>query len=889
MKNSDPMPKPLLVPVTRSGLLHLPATVLKDRYQILNADLTPLEDLGGALMVKPIGAGGFGAVIRARDELGIDRAVKLVPNAEIVGNHGSPSGTTTAASTGAYTQILTREIELTNCRPFRNILNIIDYGNGRDLLGIPYGFLVSPYIQGCTVETYITSLEPHYEAILENEHLRALVHDQILIMISDLLSALNELEHARVVHMDIKPTNMLVCPIDERMPVSFSPSEYAKIRETPLRACVIDLGAGKPVERQLVGNTHLRLTKVWFPQHLLPALGHDRARGTIAYSDLDRHWQHIDRYSFGLVLRWIFLDICNSHPELARAYKRTRAMDARKAAFWGEVYGDDYADIETLLNQMTALDGDTVSPRAAKSYIETIPLRCARGVLASDILTDRHPRLRIRPGGAIVKVAKPIDAIVEHSAFQRLRLVQQLSLVDRIFPEATHTRFAHSLRTFSLAKQFIFGLNRKSAFRLAFDRAAIDRLLAGALLHDLGQYHFSHTIEDLRKIGTYDGDSRLSSIPHDHEHVSTVLQQAEAGETTIAALLEQMGIDVEDLLYIVRKDAKMASKGVVLNISRDIISGLADVDRVAYLVHDSDRTGVPYGGAVDVESFIEALTVRTEAPPNAAMSGLGIEEAGVGAAESVLAGVYWMYKNVYWRHTNRAFMAAVKYVMRRLLTDGQMPFDRYLAQTHWCDDWEALKWLHSAYEDWTSTQGDGWASPLAELVRLRRVGYRRVVSLRGGKHDNPNGGLYRRMLASITTRREDELLDAIATDVFHGTNPRKGDILIDVPLKGRLHAQGVVLAANQTQGERGVASVLWVCCRSPLTREIVEWKDLRDYSLLAAQLKDIEDNSARKVRVFCSRRLLERAGLARQQGLEKAILRVLDERTQEWSEDRRTS
>src|SRR5204863_6243921 len=115
-----------------------------------------------------------------------------------------------------------------------------------------------------------------------------------------------------------------------------------------------------------------------------------------------------------------------------------------------------------------------------------------------------------------------------------------------------------------------------------------------------------------------------------------------------------------------------------LNISRDLVSGVIDTDRVSYLKQDSERTGVPFGSGIDVQHLIENLTIKWEAKagPNQTAA-LAVEESGTTAAEAVLTAVYWMYRNVYWHHTNRAFMAAVKYVMGHMIRSGCISFEEY--------------------------------------------------------------------------------------------------------------------------------------------------------------------------------------------------------------------
>jgi len=81
--------------------------------------------------------------------------------------------------------------------------------------------------------------------------------------------------------------------------------------------------------------------------------------------------------------------------------------------------------------------------------------------------------------------------IVDSPIFQRLRRIKQTSLAYLVYPGATHTRFSHSLGTFYLATKI--GERYKENGEMT-DEELIYLKLA-SLLHDIGQFPFSHAIE----------------------------------------------------------------------------------------------------------------------------------------------------------------------------------------------------------------------------------------------------------------------------------------------------------------------------------------------------------------------------------------------------------
>jgi len=74
--------------------------------------------------------------------------------------------------------------------------------------------------------------------------------------------------------------------------------------------------------------------------------------------------------------------------------------------------------------------------------------------------------------------------------FQRLRRVKQFGFSDYVFPSATHSRFAHSLGVYSVAKRML-SIVEPDARQGNWSREG-QACLAAALLHDVGHGIFSH-------------------------------------------------------------------------------------------------------------------------------------------------------------------------------------------------------------------------------------------------------------------------------------------------------------------------------------------------------------------------------------------------------------
>ncbi len=188
--------------------------------------------------------------------------------------------------------------------------------------------------------------------------------------------------------------------------------------------------------------------------------------------------------------------------------------------------------------------------------------------------------------------------LIDTPEFQRLRRITQLGFVFLAYPTARHTRFEHSLGTFHLAR------------KIADRNPDVGRgVIYAALLHDLGQYPFSHTLE---------------AIYPRHE-----------GNT--AWFVKNGGIrDIIEESYSIEEFLRL--------LKHPVVSGDIDADRMDYLVRDAYYTGVAYG-LVDLDRLIRNLHWDGER--------LVVLEKGIMAAQNLLLARSMMYPTVYLHHVSR--------------------------------------------------------------------------------------------------------------------------------------------------------------------------------------------------------------------------------------------
>ncbi|GER88651.1 hypothetical protein KDW_28130 [Dictyobacter vulcani] len=227
--------------------------------------------------------------------------------------------------------------------------------------------------------------------------------------------------------------------------------------------------------------------------------------------------------------------------------------------------------------------------------------------------------------------------LINTAPFLRLQQVKQLGFVYRVWPGATHARYEHSLGCYHLAVRALRSLLlRGSAGGLdGMSISSIQTLVVSALLHDIGHYPFSHTIEDL-------GYPIIN-----HEKVGrSIIEKSE-----IATILErdyQLSPGrVADFIDPPKSGALHPDDELLSHL----LSGALDIDKLDYLPRDARACNVPYGG-VDVSRLLSSLRVNRDLHGERC---LVVTDKGISPLHSLLHARQEMFDNIYWHHTSRAF------------------------------------------------------------------------------------------------------------------------------------------------------------------------------------------------------------------------------------------
>ena len=319
-------------------------------------------------------------------------------------------------------------------------------------------------------------------------------------------------------------------------------------------------------------------------------------------------------------------------------------------------------------------------------------------------------------------------SLVDSAPFQRLRYVRQLGHAFLVYPGATHSRFEHALGAYHLTRRALATLESRGELTgvSADDCTAVT---FAALLHDVGHYPFSHSLEEAGfPAHEAQGEARITS---------GILQ-----EKLCAIGGTQFPLRVAELI---RSRSASPLQG--------LISGTLDLDKIDYLCRDSRMCGVPYG-TVDVDRLLGSITVLPAGPGGSRT--LGVQEKGVSALESLLFAKYQMYRNVYWHHAVRSATCMFKRAARGAVRRGTVTRERVAELT---DD-ELMQLL---------IEKDG--SPLARALRERRL-YKRALDLPGNEVRSPT---------PEWVAEDPDLLERVEDALAIELGLAAGELLLDFP------------------------------------------------------------------------------------------------------------
>lgn len=212
-----------------------------------------------------------------------------------------------------------------------------------------------------------------------------------------------------------------------------------------------------------------------------------------------------------------------------------------------------------------------------------------------------------------ISLTRVESRILESAYYQRLRWVKQLGFSFYIFPGATHTRFAHALGVMHVMDKILHSLGKAVPESQLYDTKNYDKdtiyhrtMRLAAMLHDIGTFPFSHTIElayinHWRKQVQYGKTGSSHASMANHENLGTHILQNTDFEGGITKILKEEGINPAEVSNIISGKSKNP-------LSNQLLHSDMDADRMDYLIRDAYYTGVKIG-LYDMDFLIQKLSL----------------------------------------------------------------------------------------------------------------------------------------------------------------------------------------------------------------------------------------------------------------------------------------
>lgn len=605
-------------------------------------------------LVEPLGRGGAGVVIRLMDEhLKIDRALKLPRPRQ-----------------DDLVDSVRNEIDhLTQIR-HDNIIRVYDLGAVPiPQYALPYPYFVMDFVKG------VKSLRSRVEDTLSTATTTSALPGITAWLAKKLMAmaeALTYLHDHNTIHFDVKPANILIDAEDKPI---LSDLGFAKRRAEDAPPAVVGFTL-------FYAHPDLRSTY----QHMS---SQNRVRKTLAPKEFKFSW---DIYAFGKTILEVLALIDRHFPDAVQydyAFVYLHLMACRMLDGQNQAKADTdrvrerqtqnteplSVYRETWLN-LSASDFGTIKYTSFKQVLtdlDELVYNRQCGERVAELSSFFSERVQISPGPPAVFSSR-VKAIVEHPCFSRLGSVLQLGMLNTVYPGVTHTRLEHSLGSFKNCRSYLQALYHdpyNPLFRQLVTAEDLRAVLVASLVHDLGQFPLAHEIEEIEK-----------GIKHERYTIAWLDNPTlDTRGRTMREIIENAAWGwgaplgrVKSILAGQREGQLFQGHDLKDTMLSSIIDGPIDVDKLDYLIRDSQNAGLTYGDLIDIDRLIRHLTVVIDKDDNGhCILTIGAYEKGQSAAESLSFSRYLLYQALYWHRIARSARAMLREAIANAIQQRKAP------------------------------------------------------------------------------------------------------------------------------------------------------------------------------------------------------------------------
>lgn len=265
------------------------------------------------------------------------------------------------------------------------------------------------------------------------------------------------------------------------------------------------------------------------------------------------------------------------------------------------------------------------------------------------------------------------DFILKDPFFLRLHNLKQMGLAYYVYPDALHTRFAHSLGVYEIVCKIINSKNNFQELISNDNEQDIYKIKLSALLHDIGHLPLSHTIEKaLEKFDNYEKNEKHQKtiensggknlLHEDKENIKEIefdknvfekkpkkvalheyLGEVVLNNCNIGNQLRKDGIAPLEIAAGFKGDFDSAYKeehkptGLSFYNAqiRNFLHSQLDADRIDYLLRDASFSGVNTG-SIDIDKLLNSIVYNDK-------GSYGIEASAIRALDQFFISRYVAY------------------------------------------------------------------------------------------------------------------------------------------------------------------------------------------------------------------------------------------------------
>ncbi len=274
-----------------------------------------------------------------------------------------------------------------------------------------------------------------------------------------------------------------------------------------------------------------------------------------------------------------------------------------------------------------------------------------------------------------IKLTETEEAIINSPYYQRLRWIKQLGFANYIFAGAEHSRFQHAIGVLHSADQMVRAIDKQVPDEKLFNTKAQDEaslfhksIRISALLHDVGTFPFSHSIEgayikygdQLQKEGKLPG----KNLSNNHEHLGSFIIKNTNFDGGITRILKDGGLDAN----LISKYIKGDSENMLAN---QLLHSDIDADRMDYLLRDAHHTGIKYGH-IDRDYILYHLTTFTtrDEKTKKYKEVLAVKENALYAVEDFLIARFAWYSQIVRNSSSAKYDVLASHIAYYLLEKG---------------------------------------------------------------------------------------------------------------------------------------------------------------------------------------------------------------------------